>query len=75
MALYGAENWTLRAAEQKYLDTFEMWCWRRLEKLIRTDHVRNEEVLLSVNEKKIILHEISEWKATGLVISYVETTF
>ena len=27
MALYGAETWTLRAADQKYLESFEMWCW------------------------------------------------
>jgi len=27
MALYGAKNWTLRAADQKYLESFEMWCW------------------------------------------------
>ena len=25
MAFYGAENWTLRAADQKYLEIFEMW--------------------------------------------------
>ena len=25
-ALYGAETWTLRAADQKYLESFEMWC-------------------------------------------------
>jgi hypothetical protein len=24
--LYGAETWTLRAADQKYLESFEMWC-------------------------------------------------
>ena len=29
MALYGAETWTLRAADQKYLESSEMWCWRR----------------------------------------------
>ena len=29
MALYGAETWTLRAADKKYLESFEMWCWRR----------------------------------------------
>ena len=33
MALYGAETWTLRAADQKYLECFEMWCWRRMEKV------------------------------------------
>ena len=29
MAFYGAETWTLRAARQKYLESSEMWCWRR----------------------------------------------
>jgi hypothetical protein len=33
IALYGAETWTLRAADQKYLESFEMWCWRRMEKI------------------------------------------
>ena len=31
MALYGDETWTLRAADQKCLESFEMWCWRRME--------------------------------------------
>ena len=57
MALYGAESWPLRA-DQKYLEGFEMWCWRRMEKISWTDHVRNEEVLLRVNEQRNILHEI-----------------
>ena len=41
-ALYGAETWTLRAADQKHLGSFEMWCWRRMEKISWTDHVSNE---------------------------------
>jgi hypothetical protein len=44
MALYGAEIWTLRAADQKYLESFEMWCCRRMVKISWTDHVRNEDV-------------------------------
>jgi len=63
VALYGAVTWTLRAVDQKHLDSFEMWCWRRLEKIIWTDHVRNEEVLLRVKKQRIILHEISKRKA------------
>ena len=70
---YGAETWTLREADQKYLDSFEMWCWRRMEKISWTDHVRNEEVLLRVNEQRNILHEIRKRKLTGLVTSYVGT--
>jgi len=47
---------------RRYLK-FEMWCWRRMEKISWTDHVRNEEVLLRVNEQRNILHEISKRKA------------
>jgi hypothetical protein len=46
IALYGAETWTLRASDQKHLDSSEMWCWRRMEKNSWTNHVRKEDVLL-----------------------------
>ena len=55
MALYGVETWTLRAADQKYLESFEMWCRRIMEKIIWADHVRNEEVLLNPFQPKLIL--------------------
>ena len=66
MALYGAETWSLRATDQKRLECFEMWCWRRMEKISCTDHVRNEEVSLRVNEQRNILHEIRKQKANYL---------
>jgi hypothetical protein len=31
-ALYGAETWTFRAVDQKHLKSFEMCCWRKMEK-------------------------------------------
>jgi len=58
MAFYGAETRTLRAADQKFLECFAMWCRRRMEKISWTDHVRNEELLLRVFEQRNILHEI-----------------
>ena len=66
IALYGAETWTLRSTDQKHLESFEMWCWRRMEKISWTDHVRNEEVLLRVNEQRKILHEIIKRKANWI---------
>jgi hypothetical protein len=45
----GTETSTLRAVDQKHLEMFEMWCWRRMEKISWTDRVRNE-VLLRVKE-------------------------
>jgi hypothetical protein len=65
IALYGAESWTLRATDQKYVASFEMWCWRRME-ISWTEHVRNEEVLLRVNEQRNILHEIRKRKANWI---------
>ena len=66
IALYGAETWDLRAVDQKHVESSEMSCWRRMEKISWTDHVRNEEVLLRVKEQRNILHEISKAK-TNLI--------
>jgi hypothetical protein len=43
-----------------------MWCWRRLEKINSTGHVRNEEVLLRVKKQRNILHEISKRKVNWI---------
>jgi hypothetical protein len=40
-AFYGAETWTRRTTDQKYLESFEIWCWRRIQKISGTDHVKN----------------------------------
>ena len=66
IALHGGEISTLRATDKKHLESFEMWCWRRMEKISWTDHVRNEEVLLKVNEQGNILHEIRKRKANRI---------
>jgi hypothetical protein len=59
IALYGAETWTLRKEDLKYLESFETWCWRRME-ISWTDCVRNEEVLHRVKEERNILHTIKK---------------
>ena len=30
VVMYGCESWTVKKAEQRRLDAFELWCWRRL---------------------------------------------
>jgi hypothetical protein len=62
---YGAESWTLRNVGQKYLESFEMWCWRRMEKVSWTDRVRNE-VLRRVKEEMNMLQEIKRRKANWI---------
>jgi hypothetical protein len=65
IALHGAETGTLRAVDQKHLERFEMWCWRRME-ISWTDRVRNEVVLLRVKEQRNILHEESKRNANWI---------
>jgi hypothetical protein len=52
--------------DQKYLESFEMLCWRRMEKISWADRVRNEEVLLRVKEERNILHTITRTKANWI---------
>jgi len=64
--LYGADTWTLRKVDQIYLESFEMWCWKRMEKISWTDHVRNEEVLHRAKEERNIVHTVKIRKANWI---------
>jgi hypothetical protein len=60
----GAEKWTLREVYQKYLESFELWCWRSREKIICTVGVKNEVVILHrVKKERDILHTMKRRKA------------
>ena len=48
--VYGSETWTLTKLERKYLESFELWCWRRIEKLKWPEKVINEQVLEHIVE-------------------------
>ena len=63
---YGAENLTLWKVDQKYLESFEMWCWRRMENVKCTDRVRNEEVLHRVKEQRNIIHTVKRRKTNWI---------
>lgn len=62
VALYGAETWTIRKSERQKIEAFEMWVWRRMEKISWTEHVTNEEVLLRVGEERAMLNTIMNRK-------------
>jgi hypothetical protein len=42
--------------EPKYLESFEIWCWRRTEKIKWPEKVTNEQVLDRINEKRTLLN-------------------
>jgi len=70
ITLYGAETWTLHRVDEKYWESFEMWCWRRMEKVSWTECVINE-VLHSVEEEGNTLQTVKEGRLMGLVASCI----
>ena len=66
IALHGPETWTFRKVDKKYLESFKIWCWKRMEKIICTDRVRNEEVLHRVKEERNIQHTINRRKGNWI---------
>ena len=60
--MYGSETWTIRKADATRLEAFEMWVWRKMEKVKWTDKKINVEVLSIVKETKRFLSEIRRRK-------------
>ena len=59
-AVWSGNIWTLRMDGIKVLEAFEMWIWRRMEKISWTEHITNEEVLKRVDESRSLLQVIRE---------------
>ena len=62
VALYGCETWTMRKEEIRRLNAFEMWVWRRMERVSWEDKKTNEEVLCSVGEERSLIDTIRKRK-------------
>ena len=47
--MYGYENWTIKKAECRRTDAFELWCWRRLLRVPWTARRSNQSILKEIN--------------------------
>ena len=45
VVMYGCENWTVKKAEHRRIDAFELWCWRRLLRVPWTARRSNQSIL------------------------------
>ena len=45
----GCESWTIKKAEHQRIDGFELWCWRRLWRVLWTARRSNQSVLKEIN--------------------------
>ena len=49
VVMYGCESWTVKKAECRRIDAFELWCWRRLLRVPWTARRSNQSILKEIN--------------------------
>ena len=49
VVMYGCENWTIKKAEHQRIDAFELWCWRRLLRVLWTARRFNQSILKEIS--------------------------
>ena len=48
VVMYGCESWTVKKAERRRIDAFELWCWRRLLRIPWTARRSNQSILKEI---------------------------
>ena len=51
VVMYGCESWTIKKAEYRRIDAFELWCWRRLLRVPWTARTANQSILKEINHE------------------------
>ena len=59
VVVYGCESWTVKKAERRRIDAFELWCWRRLLRVPWTARRSNQSILKEIS---------SEYSLEGLML-------
>ena len=49
VVMYGCESWIIKIAEHRRIDTFELWCWRRLLRVPWTARRSNQSILKEIS--------------------------
>ena len=49
VVMYGCESWTVKKAEGRRIDTFELWCWRRLLRVPQTARRSSQSILKEIS--------------------------
>ena len=49
LVMYGCESWTVKKAERRRIDGFEVWCWRRLLRVPWTARRSNQSILKEIS--------------------------
>ena len=57
VVLYRCESWTIKQAEHQRIDAFELWCWRRLLRVLWTARRSNQSILKEINPE----YSLEDW--------------
>ena len=49
VVIYGCESWTIKKAEHQRIDAFELWCWRRLQRVPWTARRSNQSIIREIS--------------------------
>ena len=69
VVMYGCESWSIKKVVRQRIDTFELWCWRRLLRVPWTARRSNQSILKEINPEyllerlmlKLKLHYLAIW--------------
>ena len=49
VVMHGCESWTVKKAEHRKIDAFELWCWRRLLRMLWTERRSKQSILKEIS--------------------------
>lgn len=71
VVLYGSKTWTINKKEKNMLEAFEMWCWRKMQRINWTEKRTNEDVLKLMEKKRMLKDTIRRrWPMIGHMLRY-----
>ena len=70
VVMYGCESWTIKKAEHRKIDAFELWCWRKLLRVSWTARTSNQSILNEISPEYSL-----EGPMLKLKIQYLATWF
>ena len=74
VVMYGCESWTMKKAEHRRTDAFELWCWRRLLSVPWTARKSNQSILKGISPGCSLEDWCWSWNSSTLATSCEELT-
>ena len=74
VVMYGCESWTVKKAEHRRIDAFELWCWRRLLRVPWTARRSNQSILKEISPGCSLEGMMLNWNSSTLATSCEELT-